>query len=428
MRRAAPKLCAFGLPLLVVLLFLPFTVAARAQVRAQTEREQAISLFEANNFVAALPLLEKVALVSPNDPVILSRLGFAIYAASTTAKDATTRQAARKRAREVLLKSQAAGDDSNLTKIALGALSRDDVAAIPFSSMKAADSEIRKGENAFVGGNLDEALEAYKRALAIDPQLYEAALYAGDVEFKKAYMSKDERFRQEHFDQAGIWFAKAVAIDQNRETAYRYWGDALDSQGKFDEARDRFVEAIIAEPYSRTSYVGLTQWADRHDVSMGHPKIEVPTNVNSKKPGEINITLEDSGLTGKDNDGSAAWLMYGIIRASWMDGKDAVRSERFAKTFPDEPAYRHSLAEEIAAFRGVLESVKVQLKDNPKLKLSPSLDNLVALSEADLLEAYVLFVRPDEGISRDYPEYRKTNRDKLRRYWTDFVIAKQRKF
>ena len=427
MRSSAPKLCAFGLPLLVVLLTLPLAGAARAQTAAQSEREQAISLFEANNFVAALPLLEKVALASPNDPVILSRLGFAIYAASTTTKDAATRQAARVRAREVLLKSQAVGDDSNLTKIALGALSRDDVAAIPFSSMKAADSEIRKGENAFVGGNLDEALEAYKRAFAIDPQLYEAALYAGDVEFKKAYMSKDERFRQEHFDQAGMWFAKAIAIDQNRETAYRYWGDALDSQGKSDEARDHFIEAIIAEPYTRTSYVGLTQWADRHDVLMGHPKIEVPTNVAANKPGEINITLEDHALKGKDNDGSAAWLMYGMIRAAWLDRQDA-RSERFAKAFPGEPAYRHSLAEEIAALRGVLESVKVQLKDNPALKLSPSLDNLMALSNADLLEPYVLFVRPDEGISRDYPEYRKTNRDKLRRYWTDFVIAKQGKF
>ena len=425
MRSSAPKLCAFGLPLLVVLLFLSFAGVARAQAPAQTEREQAIRLFEANNFVAALPLLEKVALTSPNDPVILSRLGFAIYAASTTAKDTATRQAARKRAREVLLKSQAMGDDSNLTKIALGALSRDDVTAIPFSSMKAADDEIRKGESAFVGGHLDEALEAYKRALAIDPQLYEAALYAGDVEFKKAYMSKDEHFRQEHFDQAGVWFAKAIAIDQNRETAYRYWGDALDSQGKFDEARDRFVEAIIAEPYTRTSYVGLTQWADRHNVSMGHPKIDVPTNVTAKKPGEINITVEDLALKG--NDGSAAWLMYGIVRSAWMDRKDA-RSERFAKAFPGETAYRHSLAEEMAALRGVVESVKVQLKDNPGLKLSPSLANLVALSNGDVLEAYVLFVRSDEGISRDYPEYRKTNRDKLRRYWTDFVIAKQGKF
>jgi hypothetical protein len=31
-------------------------------------------------------------------------------------------------------------------------------------------------------------------------------------------------------------------------------------------------------------------------------------------------------------------------------------------------------------------------------------------------------VRPDEGIARDYAAYRQTTRDKLRRYWTEFVI------
>src|SRR5437879_8137856 len=41
---------------------------------------------------------------------------------------------------------------------------------------------------------------------------------------------------------------KAIAIDANRETAYRYWGDALDAQGKTNLARDKFVEAIVAEP------------------------------------------------------------------------------------------------------------------------------------------------------------------------------------
>ena len=106
-------------------------------------------------------------------------------------------------------------------------------------------------------------------------------LYAGDSEFKKAYASKDPQFRKEHFEQAGIWFAKAIAINPNRETAYRYWGDALKLEGKTDEARDKFVDAIVAEPYSRKAYVGLTQWADRHKISMAHPKIVVPSNVSS---------------------------------------------------------------------------------------------------------------------------------------------------
>jgi tetratricopeptide (TPR) repeat protein len=397
-------------------------VDALAQLQAQTEREQALALYESNNFVAALPLLEKAAAASPRDPVILSRLGFVLYATSATEKDLALRRKLRERARKVLLQSQSFGDKSNLTQITLDALSQEDATAVPFSSMKAAESEIRNGEEAFVRGDMDKALAAYKRALELDPQLYEAALYAGDVEFKKAYASSDERFRNEHFDQAGIWFAKAIAINADRETAYRYWGDALDAQGKSEEARDRFVEAIIAEPYSRKPYVGLTQWGDRHNVSLGHPKVDIPTNVTSKKPGEISITIDEPALKGSDNDGSAAWMMYGIVRSSWMDRKDGGRSERFARAYPNEATYRHSLAEEVAALRGVLESVQVQTKEKRVKKLTPSLENLIKLNDAGLIEPYVLFVMPDEGIGRDYVAYRKSNRDKLKQYWLKFVV------
>jgi len=412
-----------GLLLPILALVCLTSAQALAQGHDQSDREKGLALFEANNFVAALPLLEKAAATAPDDVVILSRLGFAIYASSTTEKDPAVRQQIRERARKTLLKSQALGDDSNLTKIALDALSRDDITAVPFSNMKAAESEIRKGEEAFVRGDMNQALEAYKHALELDPQLYEAALYAGDAEFKKAYAATDEHVRNGALERAGVWFAKAIAIDADRETAYRYWGDALDAQGKTDEARDRFVDAIVAEPYGRRSYVGLTQWADRHHVLLGHPKVEVPTNVSSKKPGEISITVDELALKGSNDDGSAAWIMYGMVRAAWMDKKDGGRSEKFASAYPDEPAYRHSLAEEAAALRGVVESVQVQTKEKPDTKLTSSLQNLMKLSEAGLLEAYILFVRPDEGVARDYPTYRKSNRDKLKQYWLKFVVV-----
>jgi hypothetical protein len=53
-----------------------------------------------------------------------------------------------------------------------------------------------------------------------------------------------------------------------------------------------------------------------------------------------------------------------------------------------------------------------------------SLANLLKLHQSDLIEAYVLFVTPDEGIARDYDEYRRTHRDSLKRYWTEIAIAK----
>jgi tetratricopeptide (TPR) repeat protein len=395
---------------IVAALLLAAGVFAHAQDPA--ERQRAMDLFEANNFTAALPLLEKLAVASPNDTVILSRLGFALYASSAAEKDLAVRQNMRERARTVLLRSRSLGDNSNLTGMVLEALANRDATQLPFSNIKAAEAAIREGEAAFVSGDMDKAIAAYQRALESDPHLYDAALYAGDAEFKKATNSTDAKYRSDHFDAAGVWFAKAIAIDANRETAYRYWGDALDSQGKTEPARDKFVEAIIAEPYGQRSYVGLTQWAERHKVNLGHPKIE-PPNSTSTQDGKTTLSIDPKTLN--SNDGSNNWLMYDLTRIAWAKAD-------FFKNYPDEKVYRHSLKEEAAAFRMVADAAAKDLNSGKVKKLELSLEMLVKLNETSLLEAYVLFARPDQGIARDYPAYRAANRDTLRRYWMEVVI------
>jgi tetratricopeptide (TPR) repeat protein len=406
----------------IVLTMALFAATAGAQTPDPAERQRAIDTFESQNVVAALPLLEKVARDYPNDPAVLSRLGFAVYASSVDEKDPAKRQQIRTRAREILEKSQALGDTSNLTRIILDGLSRPDTTQVPFSNIKAAETSIREGESAFMRGDMDKAIESYKRALELDPNLYDAALYAGDVEFKKGYALQDPQARNQHFDAAGVWFAKAIAINPDRETAYRYWGDALDAQGKTNEARDKFVEAIVAMPYDQRPYVGITQWAERHQVKLGHPRINIPTNVTSNKPGETSITIDDSILKGGD-DGSAAWMMYGMVRALWVNKKDGSRSDEFAKAYPAESTYRHSLAEEVAALRGVITSLQEQMKSKKVKNLAPDLDNLLKLHEKGLLESFILFAKPDRGIAEDYAPYRKTNRAKLKQYWMEIVIG-----
>jgi tetratricopeptide (TPR) repeat protein len=391
-----------------------FAAGVRAQPQDSAERQRALELYESNNFAAALPLLEKLVVANPNDVVVLSHLGFALYANSATEKDPTARRQKRARARTMLLRARSLGDDSNLTRMALDSLSAPDATDIPFSDIKAAEAAIREGEAAFVRGDMDKAIAAYKRALELDPQLYDAAVYAGDSEFKKAHNSTDPRYRSDHFDAAGVWFAKAIAIDPDRETAYRYWGDALDAQGKSNEARDKFIEAIIAQPYSRQPYVGLTQWAERHKATLGHPKIQ-PPNSTDTQGGQTTLTIDPKTLNSAD--GSNQWMMYDLTRIAWAKGD-------FLKNYPNEKEYRHSLKEEAAALRMVAEFAARDLKSGKIKALEPSLGILVKLNEDSLLESYILFARPDQGIARDYPSYRAANRDKLRRYWLDVVIVK----
>jgi hypothetical protein len=111
-------------------------------------------------------------------------------------------------------------------------------------------------------------------------------------------------------------------------------------------------------------------------------------------------------------------MLYSLSRAAWMTAK------QFSEAFPDEKEYRHSLREEAESLRLTAESVAGQIKEG-KLKesaLDVSIANLLKLYKAEMIEPYVLLAIPDAGIARDYIQYRKLNRDKLRRYVSEFVI------
>ncbi len=381
------------------------TVAARsrAQDSYAAQRARALQLYDQNKFTEAAPLLEKLSAQNPSDVVVLSRLGFALYASMAAIKDPELRKQARARARTTLLRANELGDNSDLTRITLEALISNESGDVSYSNRQEADKAMKEGETAFARGDFPKALAAYERALKADPHLYEAALFMGDVYFK----SKKP-------DQAGVWFARAITINPDRETAYRYWGDSLLGEGKLTEARDKFVEAYLAEPYNRSSAAGLGNWAARTNARLAHPKIEIPTSVSALKDGKMTINIDPKTL--EDKNGSSAWMFYGISRAAWRTGE-------FAKRFPNETIYRHSLLEEVEALRGVAEMAASQLKDKKVSKLEPSLANLVRLNTDGLLEAYVLLALPDQGIAQDYAAYRKAHTDILRRYVVEYILT-----
>jgi tetratricopeptide (TPR) repeat protein len=387
---------------------------ASAQEPVPPEFVRAFKLFEESNFTEALPLLEKLAKAHPSDEVVLERLGWAAFALSISTKDPKEREKLRDQARTALMRSKELGGDSELMRVALEALSQPDNRTA-LSQVKESDEAMREGEAAYTRGDLDKAIVYYDRALRLDPKLYLAALFLGDMYFKKGYQATEPKARDEHFNKAGEWFARAISIEPNAETAHRYWGDALMHQGKQQEAMMKFIDGIIAEPGNRRAYVGLSQWGDRNQVSMGHPAIDIPVKVSPAVDKKINVVLAP-GL-GERVDGSLAWEQYGAVRTKWM-------AEDFARAYPKEPVYRHTLREEVEALRKTAEAAAELLKMRKVESLSPSLAALVKLNGAGLLEPYIFFALVDEGIGRDYDDYRRANPDKLRRYWTDVVISR----
>ncbi len=258
---------------------------------------------------------------------------------------------------------------------------------------------------AFAAGDFKKAAASYEKAANLDPTHYEAALYTGN----SYYALKD-------YDKAGIWFAKAVALDPNREIAHRYWADGLALSGNKKGAVDKYLDAIVAEPYSSSAWRGLIQYAQTNDIKLAHPKIEIPVDFSTSGDGNTKITL---GMGDKNDDGSFAWTTYGLSRAAWQTGKDGKLSKEFVKAYPNEKVYRHSLAEETDALHTVLTVLK-ESKDVKKL--TPALAALKKLNDEDLLESYILTARADAGIKRDYADYRQNNRDKLKRYLSEYVM------
>jgi tetratricopeptide (TPR) repeat protein len=259
-----------------------------------------------------------------------------------------------------------------------------------------------QAEAFFSQGKLDEALESYQKALILDPKLYEAALFSGDV-----------FLHREDWVQAEVWYQKAIAINPNREIAYRYSATPFMKQHKYEQARDRYIEAFITEPYSKFARAGILQWSEVTKTKIGHPKIDIPSNVKFDEKSNTNINLDVRMLMGGKEDGSFAWIGYGATRAAW-------HKDKFAKTFPAEKTYRHSLNEEVDALQTV---VHIATSDNKVKNLSPSLAKLKELNDKGLLEAYVLMVRPDDGIAVDFPSYLAQHRDKLLQYVVEYVIT-----
>lgn len=396
-------------------LMLSAQVVAATPAQDPAERKRAFDLIDESKYIEALPLFEKLATKNPDDPQIIYWLGFLHLVKAKDIKDPAERKAERVRGRNFLLRAKQLGASDELSESLLKSVPPDGGDEPTLSNNAEADSAMRAAEGAFARGELDKAIGLYARAFRLDPKLYEAPLFAGDMEYRKGLNSTDPQTRSDHFDKAAGWYAKAIALNPDRETAYRYWGDALLKQGNADEACAKYIGAIIAEPYSSFVYNGIRQWAEQRNVELGHPKIEQPApSIGPENSGDKTILIDPSKLDPQSP--AYYWSFYDLTRATY-------KTASFPKEFPDEKEYRHSLKEEVAALRIVAEMAGKDLKGGKTKLLDASLHNLIKLNDAGFLEAYVLYARPDKGIARDYGAYRAANRDKLQRYWLEVVIG-----
>lgn len=387
---------------LLVILLLAFTFGLAAQGDKSKEADR---LFSAGKRLDALPLYEQLAKDYPGDMLYAERLANCYLAMAVQLDDKTQKDQIihfQTLARDTAKKAVALGDDAVYIK---SIADSDPNVIIKQAPESIASDLLNEGEKAYTAGDYKTAYEKYTAAVDLDPKLYLGALYAGDT----AYTQGD-------LPTASKWFARAISIDPDRETAYRYWGDAIlrfgnDPMG----AREKFLQAIIAEPYNRYAWQGLNQWANKENALVLAPKIDLPTGSieHADDPQNIKVNIDPEFIDETKHPGASAWTLYMLSRAQFQ-------TKIFHLEFPNEKVYRHSLKEESAALSAVAESVK-QKKIMPE-KLDESLRNLILLNDAGMLDCWILINGADQGIAQDYPAYRKEHRQLLHDYLDKYVV------
>ena len=377
-------------------------LGAAAALAQQDEAARANALWGEGRRLDALPLYEDLARDHPKEWLYQERLAVALGVKAEMATDPADVKALLTRERDAAKRAVELGDPNYFMQLTAQLDPNAPIVAAPGSPAQALQQE---AEKAFGIGDYATALTKYAAAADADPKLYEAPLYAGDT----AYSQKDLKT-------AAKWFARAISVDPNRETAYRYWGDALMRIGHDPAAaKQKFIDAIVAEPYNKLAWQGIQQWAQVEKAVILAPKIDRPAGpvVDAKKPKNITINIDPGMTDDKKHPGSYAWLGYSMARA-------AFRGDEFKKLFPDEKEYRHTLKEEDTALGAVAEIAK-EGKIKPE-NLDESLRNLVDLNNAGMLDCWILINGADQGIARDYAAYRNEHRQLLRDYLERFVV------
>jgi len=378
---------------------LPLTAQTTADSSDQAKRQRALGLFTEGKRLEALPLLEDLAQKNPQDSDVLVALAASLVEHAATLTDANQAAKDRFRARDLLQRAWGLGNTTPLAENLRQLLEELPAnGSVKFSDNPAVEQAMNAGEAAFARREFDEALKNYAKALELEPTNYTAALFIGNAYDKKKDLAK-----------AAEWYERATRLDPNIETAYRYYADMLAKQGDMAKARTALIQAAVAEPYNKIVWREIRAWALINKTAFNLVYVGIPLPPKD----------DPASSAKRPADLSSAWRTYYSVKSQWKKGT------RFAKQFPQEAEYRHSLPEEseaLASAAKVLEKLKEDTNTAKLVADNPTAGLLLKLYESGFIDPYVLFSLGDDEIARDYIAYRAANRDKLEAYMDTFVM------
>lgn len=223
------------------------------------------------------------------------------------------------------------------------------------NKLKARD-QLNKGVQAYRGANYEQAIEHFKNAVGLDPDLKVAKMYLATAYAQQYVPGVDTPENLRNAQQAIEEYKNVLQGDPQNVTSLKGIAFLYMQQKKFDEARDYYKKAITADPNDPETYysVGVIDWSqtykDAADVK-GKEGLKVEDELKGKgsqklcdqmkaKDGEIvdegMKMLETAINKRQDYDDAMAYmnLLY-RRKASDMTCEDAQARAEFVKTAND---------------------------------------------------------------------------------------------
>ncbi len=297
------------------------------------------------------------------------------------------------------------------------------VELVPWEPKPDAKPHFEEAERLFGAKQMDEALQAYDKGLALDPEYGPGWLFSGDVPFGKGdHLEALRRYRQ------------AIALDPTLAQAHRFAAHALERLGRYDEARDEYLEALLYRPGYKEADQALRALALQTDFWVRRVPFVPPAGLVGERAGK-NVPV--GVAVGKEEE-IPGWLTYAMCKAIWRN-EDDYRAERLGRREP----YRLTLDEELECTKAYFEARVAALPNPPgagaEEDSSPTsmggdsfadapkdLRTLIEIYQTGVLPGYVLV----EGLGARCPDIMRTlapnGIEAARRYLRESVIVRDR--
>jgi len=221
--------------------------------------------------------------------------------------------------------------------------------------LKARD-QLNKGVQAYRGANYEQAIEHFKSAVGLDPDLKVAKMYLATAYAQQYVPGVDTPENLRNAQQAIEEYKNVLQGDSQNVTSLKGIAFLYLQQKKFDEARDYYKKAIAADPNDPETYysVGVIDWSqtykDAADVK-GKEGLKVEDELKGKgsqklcdqmkaKDGEIvdeGMKMLQTAIDKRQDYDDAMAYMNLLYRrkAADMTCEDAQARAEFVKTAND---------------------------------------------------------------------------------------------